>query len=117
MRGISAINRMLRGEVSAGTAALEAVRRVNAGLLRRREQRQLAQLNRQQARLTPEFTRLSRAQLLEHFRARTSPKFFPGFVDIVDTASLQNELFQQETDQLLVMAKRIADGHCWSLLG
>jgi hypothetical protein len=117
MRGISAINRMLRGEVSAGTAALEAVRRVNARLLRRREQRQLAQLNRQQARLTPEFTRLSRAQLLEHFRARTSPKFFPGFVNTIDTASLQKELFPYETDQLLVVAKRIADVHCWSLLG
>jgi hypothetical protein len=117
MRGISAINRMLRGEVSAGTAALEALRRVNAGLLRRREQRQLAQLNRQQARLTPEFTRLSRAQLLEHFRARSSPKFFPGFVDTIKTASMQKDLFQRETDQLLVVAKRIADVHCWSLLG
>jgi hypothetical protein len=108
---------MLRGEVSAGTAALEAVRRVNTGLLRRREQRQLTQLNRQQARLTPEFTRMSRAQLLEHFRARSSPKFFPGFVDAINTASLQKELFQSETDQLLVGAKRVADVHCWSLLG
>lgn len=117
MRGLSAINRMLRGEVSAGTAALEAVRRVNAGLLRRREQRQLPQLNRQKARLTPEFTRMSRAQLLEHFRTRSSPKFFPGFVNPIHTASLQNELFQHETDQLLVVAKRIAEVHCWSLLG
>src|SRR5688572_16473329 len=104
MRGISAINRMLRGEVSAGTATLEAVRRVNAGLLRRREQRQLAQLNRQQARLTPEFSRLSRAQLLEHFRTRTSPKFFPGFINTIKTATLQRELFQHETDQMLVEA-------------
>ena len=117
MNPFAAIKRMLRGEVSAGTAALEALRRVNARLLRRREQRQLAQLNRQQARLTPEFTRLSRAQLLEHFRARSSPKFFPGFVDTIKTASLQKELFQRETDQLLVVAKRIADVHCWSLLG
>ena len=117
MRGISAIKRMLRGEVSAGTAALEAVRRVNARLLRRREQRQLAQLNRQPARLTPEFTRLSRAQLLEHFSARSSPKFFPGFVDTIKTAAAQKELFQRETDQLLVLAERIAGVHCWSLLG
>ena len=117
MRGISAIKRMLRGEVSAGTAALEAVRRVNVGLLRRREQKQLAELNRQPARLTPEFTRLSRAQLLEHFRARSSPKFFPGFVDTIKTASLQKDLFQSETDQLLVVANRIAEVHCWSLLG
>jgi len=117
MRGISAINRMLRGEVSAGTAALEAVRRVNVGLLRRREQRQLAQLNRQQARLTKEFARMSRAELLAHFRSRQSPKFFPGFVDAVNTAPLQQELFQRETGQLLVVAKRIADVHCWPLLG
>ena len=117
MRGISAIKRMLRGEVSAGTAALEALRRVNARLLRRREQRQLAQLNRQHARLTPEFARLSRAQLLEHFRARSSPGFFPGFVDTIKTAAVQNDLFQSETDELLAVAKRIADVHCWSLLG
>jgi hypothetical protein len=117
MNPYAAINRMLRGEVSAGTAALEAVRRVNAGLLRRREQRKLAQLNRQPARLTPEFTRLSRAQLLEHFRRRTSPKFFPGFVNTIKTASLQRELCPQETDQVLVEAKRIADDRCWSLLG
>jgi hypothetical protein len=108
---------MLRGEVSAGTATLEALRRVNAGLLRRREQRHLAQLNRQQARLTPEFRRMSRAQLLEHFRARSSPKFFPGFVDTIKTTSAQKELFQRETDQLLVVAERIVDVHCWSLLG
>lgn len=108
---------MLRGEVSAGTAALEALRRFNAGLLRRRERRQLAQLNRQPARLTPEFMRLSRAQLLEHFRTRSSPKFFPGFVDTIKTAAAQKELFQRETDHLLVAAKRIADAHCWFLLG
>lgn len=117
MRGISTINRMLRGEVGAGTAALEAVRRVNAGLLRRREQKQLAQLNRQPARLTTEFTHLSRAQLLEHFRARSSPKFFPGFVDTLKTASMQKELFPRETGQLLVAAKRIVDVNCWPLLG
>ena len=117
MRGISAIKRMLRGEVSAGTAALEAVRRANARLLRRREQRQLAQLNRQQARLTPEFTSLSRAQLLEHFRARPSPRFFPGFADTSKTASAQKQLFPRETDQLLVAAERIVDVHCWPLLG
>ena len=116
MRGISAINRMLRGEVTAGPAALEAVRRFNVGLLRRREQKQLAQLNRLPARLTPEFTRLTRAQLLGHFRARSSPRFFPGFVDTIKTGSLQKELFQSETDQLLVVGKRIAGVHCWSLL-
>jgi hypothetical protein len=92
-------------------------RGVNAGLLRRREQKQLAQLNRQHARLTPEFTRRSRAQLLEHFRARSSPKFFPGFADPIKTASVQKELFPRETGQLLVAAERIADVHCWSLLG
>ncbi|HEX5704190.1 MAG TPA: alginate lyase family protein [Pyrinomonadaceae bacterium] len=117
MRGLSAIKRMLRGEVSAGTAALEALRRVNLRLQRRRERQRLQKLNHQPARLTPEFARLSRAQLLEHFRARSSPKFFPGFVDTTKTAALQKELFPRETDQLLVVAKRIADEHCWSLLG
>src|SRR5687767_4476725 len=117
MRGISAIKRMLRGEVSAGTAALEALRRINLRLQHRRERQHLQKLNHQPARLTPEFARFSRAQLLEHFRARSSPKFFSGFVDTTKTALLQKELFPRETDQLLVVAQRIADVHCWSLLG
>src|SRR4029078_4648944 len=117
MRGISAIKRTLRGEVRTSTAALEAVRRMNSALLRRRERAQLEQLNRQPARLVPEFARMSHAELLAHFRERESPKFFPGFVDVTNTARLQREIFPEETERLLVQAAGIAKGHRWSLLG
>ena len=117
MRGISAIKRTLRGEVRTSTAALEAVRRMNSALLRRRERAQLEQLNRQPARLMSEFARLSHAELLAHFRGRESPKFFPGFADVSNTARLQREIFPQETQQLLGQAARITKDHCWPLLG
>jgi heparinase II/III-like protein len=117
MRGISAIKRTLRGEVRTSTAALEAVRRMNSALLRRRERAQLEQLNRQPARLLREFARMSHAELLAHFRERESPKFFPGFVDVTNTARLQREIFPEETQRLLVQAATIAKDHSWSLLG
>ena len=117
MKGISAIKRMLRGEVSAGTAALEAVRRIDAGLVRWRERSQLAKLNREPARLTPNFAQMSRTDLLAHFRQRESPTFFPGFAEIDTTSRLQTKLFPTETDELLADAQRIANDHCWPLLG
>lgn len=117
MRGVSTIKRMLRGDVSPGTAALEAVRRANVSLSRRRERRHLEELKRQPARLTPEFARLSRAELLAHFRSRRSPKFFSGFIDIATTGKLQQQLFPTETEKLIEQANRIANEHCWSLLG
>jgi Heparinase II/III-like protein/Heparinase II/III N-terminus len=117
MNPISAIKRTLRGEVRTSTAALEAVRRMNVSLLRRRERAQLEQLNRQPARLTPEFARISRAELLAHFRERQSPEFLPGFIDAKNTARLQSEKFPEETNELIAQAERIANDHCWPLLG
>ena len=90
---------------------------MNASLVRRRERAQLAELNRQPARLTAEFARKSRTLLLNHFRERQSPKFFPGFADITTTARLQRERLPNETNQLLAQAQRIATEHCWPLLG
>ncbi len=117
MRGIAGIKRMLRGEVSAGTAALEAARRFEAGLARRRERKQLPELNRQPARLTAQFAQMSRSDLLSHFKKRTSPTFFPGFAEVTDTARLQGELFPAETGELVAQANRIVNEHCWPLLG
>ena len=117
MKGLSTIKRTLRGEVRTSTAALEAVRRMNVRLQQRRERAQLEQLNRQAARLTPEFASMSRAEFLVHFRQRESPKFFPGFADAANSARLQTEIFPEETQQLLADAERIVKDHCWSLLG
>src|ERR1043165_2910283 len=117
MGAFSSIRKTLRGEVRTSTAVLEAVRRINASLLKRRERAQLAQLNRQTARFIPEFARMPAAELLTHFRNRQSPKFFPGFVAMTSTARLQRETFPEEAKQLLGQAERIAKDHCWPLLG
>jgi len=108
---------MLRGEVRTSTAALEAVRRMNVRLHQRRERAQLEQLNRQPARLTPEFALMSRTELLAHFRKRESPKFFAGFAAPKATAHQQRELFPEQTEALLTEAEGIANEHCWPLLG
>src|ERR1044071_2169476 len=111
MGAFSSIQKTLRGEVRTSTAALEAVRRMNTVLVRRRERAQLEQLNRQRARLIPEFARMSSAALLTHFRERRSPKFFSGFVDLGNTARLQRQMFPEETQRLLCRAQRIVKRH------
>ncbi len=110
---------MLRGEVSARTVTLEMRRRINVLLARRREHAGLALFDRQPARLRDEFSRLSAAELLTHFRSRQSPEFFPGFAAATaqQTVVLQQELFPHETTDLINQAKRIATDHGWSLLG
>jgi hypothetical protein len=112
------IKRMLRGEVSVRTAALETLRRVRASLDRRRERAGLAALDRQPARLRAEFARLSPSGLLKHFRSRQTPEFFPGFAaGAQQTAALQQELFPEQTTELIDQAKRTANEHCWSIMG
>ena len=122
MSTVSKIKRMLRGEVDARTAARETMRHLRGALELRRERAQLVKLNRQPARLRAEFARLSPAELLAHFRSRNllkgSPEFFPGFAGSAKvTAKLQRELFPHQTAELLTQAARIADEHCWPLLG
>jgi len=112
------IKRMLRGEVSVRTAALETLRRIRAVIDRRRERASLSLIDRQPARLRAEFARLSAADLLAHFRSRQSPEFFPGFAaGAQQTAALQQELFPDESNELITQAKRLANEHCWALLG
>ena len=57
-------------------------------------------------------------ELLNYFRNRTTPKFFPG-CDVFSqtTPGLQRSLFPFETAQLLERAARITDEHCWAVLG
>jgi hypothetical protein len=114
---VSKIRRMLRGDVSTGAAALEAIRRVNTGLESRHERRELDQLNRQPARLTGEFTQLPGKDLLEHFRTRKTPRFLPGFGELAQIGDLQRQYFPGETVKLIAAAERITNEHCWPLLG
>src|SRR5581483_6636234 len=109
--------RMLRGEITARTAALEATRRVNEFNLRRRERASLAQLEQQPAHLREEFARIRASDLLAHFRARVKPKFFPGLQDAKKAAAAQQRLYPNETARLLEQAEKIGTSHCWPLLG
>jgi hypothetical protein len=112
------IKRMLRGEVTVRTAARETLRRLRASLDRRRERASLALIDRQPTRLAEGFSRLSPQDLLAHFRSRQSPEFFPGFAAGAEqAAALQQQLFPDETTELITQAKRIANEHCWALLG
>ena len=114
---ISKTRRILRGDVNAKTAALEAMRRVGVKNARRKEQAQLAELNQQPARLRQEFARIRASDLLAHFHSRTRPKFFPGFQDLATTARLQRQIFPDEAGSLIEEAERIANEHSWPLLG
>ena len=112
---VDKLKRMLRGDVSARTVVLEALRRTRVLRARRREREQLAQLA-QPARLGEAFARMTASELLAHFQSRATPQFFPGF-DSTETAELQRTLFPKETTQLLAQATKISDEHCWPLLG
>src|SRR5207302_5873462 len=115
MKIVSTAKRVLRGDVSAYTAALEAMRRLRVLKARQRERAQLAELNQQPARLREEFARIRAADLLAHFRSRTRPKFFPGFQEAAVTAQAQRQIFPNETAQIITQAKRAAEEHCWPL--
>jgi len=108
---------MLRGEVSPRLAAREAARRLRVLKERRRERAQLAEFDRQPARLREEFARIRASDLLAHFRSRAKPKFLPGFQDAKRSAELQRKLFPQPAAQLVDHARRIVNEHCWPLLG
>jgi hypothetical protein len=114
---ISTARRMMRGEITARVAALEAARRVSVANERRRERAELQSLNQQPARLREEFARIRATDLLAHFRSRVKPKFLPGFQAAKRSAQLQTEIFPHETERLLRSAGRIVDKHCWPLLG
>ena len=114
---VSKLKRMLRGDVGARTAVLEAIRRTRVLRARRREREQLTTLNQQPARLGEEFARMPASDLLAHFHSRATPQFFPGFASRSGSAELQASLFPNETARLLAQANRIRDEHCWPLLG
>src|SRR5690349_5999703 len=97
MKIVSTTKRMLRGEVSVHTAALEAMRRLRVLRTRWRERAQFNELDRQPARLGEEFATVRAADLLAHFRSRVRPKFFPGFDNPAATARVQQEIFPAET--------------------
>lgn len=69
---------LFRGDISIRHLPLEYLRRRNAAKRRRTERESLDELNARPARLLPEFAKLSSADLLEHFRTRQTPAFWPA---------------------------------------
>jgi Heparinase II/III-like protein/Heparinase II/III N-terminus len=111
------IRRALRGRIGARAALLEAGRRGVVALRGRRERASLLREGGRRevpARLAPDFERMSGAQLLAHFRSRTSPRFFEGFGEKEDEgARATDELIDDE----LIDEARAVVAHRWPLLG
>ncbi|MFN2413800.1 MAG: alginate lyase family protein [Pyrinomonadaceae bacterium] len=100
-------------------ALLEAGRRTLVALRRRRERAALGALSRVErgparARLAPEFARLGGAELLEHFRTRTTPRLPAGFEE-AETGSAGSCL-ARNVEGILKEARAVA-AHRWPLLG
>lgn len=97
------IKRAARGEVKLTTAALEALRRARVSVQQRQERANLAKDCDAPATLSAQYSRMSAADLLDHFRGARSAKFFPGFLKTSQNSTAE--------------ANRIVDEHCWPLLG
>ena len=120
------IKRALRGEVGLLAALLEAGRRGGVALRRRRERAALDERTDEgaplKARLADDFARMSDAELLAHFRARETPRFFAGF-DAAESEASSESLAQksdgavEKSGGLIEEARAIVSAHRWPLLG
>lgn len=117
MRFVTEAKRVLRGDVSRREALLEALRRVQVSLRQSCERVLVERRNTSAPRLSKEFARMARAQLLDHFRSRATPRCLAGFQALTETVSLQRDLFPTETASLIEKARRMTREHSWSLLG
>ena len=77
----------------------------------------LDELAAQPAQLRPEFQSLSPADLLQHFRERSTPRFFSGLANADAIVGRQRQLFPEETERLIKSARSIVREHRWPLLG
>ena len=116
MAVLNKIKRAIRGEVKLTTVAREALRRGRVSLQDRKERASLAKNSSKSALLWKPYSRMGADELLAHFRKTREAKFFSGFGDS-ETVVLQRKLFPNETAELIASADRIADEHCWPLLG
>jgi hypothetical protein len=114
------IKKALRGNVTLCAALLEVARRASLALRGRYAQTVWAN-NRSglsKPRLKSNFAAMAPEGLLEHFRARTAPRFFAGF-DLTPEMRLplQQRQSPEETKWLLDTARKILEEHHWQLLG
>jgi hypothetical protein len=103
---------IFRGDVSFRVLVGEALRRRKMSARRAVERRDIDQIGAAPARLRPEYTEMSPAELLAHFRTRCNAFF--GDQDI--TGFLQ-KLFPTETAKLISDADRIVNESKWPLAG
>src|SRR5204862_7672457 len=115
-----------RGEVRPLAARWGACRRCGVALRRRRARAALGARTDGgaaiKARLAQAFARMSDAELLAHFRARASPRFFAGF-DAAESERQSESLAQEpggavgKSGGLIEEAREIVSAHRWPLLG
>lgn len=114
------IKHAFRGQVSPRAALFEISRR-GCVALRSRYERWAQSFERAgvgRVRLSREFANMPTPKLLEHFRFRSTPRFFSGFeVERKKLSELQRKEFPAETSALLNKARSIVTDHCWPLLG
>ena len=113
MSVIEKLKRAVRGDVDPKTVLLEARRRTRVSRQAKLERANLDTLNSEMPRLHD--AQLRSNALLEHFRTRSEPRFFPGFSPANRTSHQKH--FPKETELLLQTARRIVSEHSWQLLG
>lgn len=111
------IESVLSGRIGLSRATREAFRRGRAAVRAHRERATLDDLGSQPAQLRTEFQKLSSAELIKHFRERSTPLFLPGFEQSDSTATQQRDFFPDETQRLSESARLITKEHRWPLLG
>jgi hypothetical protein len=114
------IKHAFRGQVGAKAAVFEIGRRGCVALRGRYERiaQSYDKAGRGPARLVGEFAKIPPSELLEHFRTRSTPRFFAGFNTALENQSdLQRREFPAATAALLDGARNIVNNHRWPLLG
>ena len=109
----------LRGQVKPTAALLETGRRARVAVQERYERltRSFEKDSQRAVQLKAEYARMSAGELLEHFRSRSTPKFFAGFEQGREVADAHNTYFPEECESLKKNAHWIVTEHRWPLLG
>ncbi|MEO7539055.1 MAG: alginate lyase family protein [Pyrinomonadaceae bacterium] len=108
----SKIRTIFRGDLAIADLPREVVRRRRAAGKRRIERRELENIGRSPARLSPRFASLTEVERLRHFRERDAALF-----DLDGVAARQRELFPDETATMIVAGDRIVNEQRWELAG
>ncbi|CAN5680063.1 hypothetical protein BH18ACI4_BH18ACI4_14550 [soil metagenome] len=114
------IKHAFRGQITPRAAFSEIGRRGYVALRSRYERctQSFDRLGVDRVHLSREFAGMPTPILLEHFRSRSTPRFFSGFeIPRKKLSELQCQEFPAETSALLHKARGIVNDHRWPLLG